>query len=243
MKSATLTTIVARLGVLLAASLATASCMTPGQSRSMRSQLVEIRRQVDTVQDQQSRNGSALRDVAAGADRSRGAPAEERPRSEQIADRPRSATEPSAAVETPLREETLDATEASVAQGVVLPQPGALYRRGYVLYHQGEYARAEEALGSFLLAEPNSPHADNARYWIGECRYARGLYHDAIEAFREVIDRHPGGGKASHALYKIALSFERLGETGEMQQTLHDLLERFPESDVAPLARSRLGGV
>jgi tol-pal system protein YbgF len=154
-------------------------------------------------------------------------------------------------VETPLSGETIDAPETSVApekravvsRGAVLPQPGTLYSRGYVLYHQGEYARAEEALGSFLLAQPDSPHADNARYWIGECRYARGLYHESIEAFREVIDRHPGGGKASHALYKIALSFERLGETGGMQRTLQDLLERFPESDVAPLARSRLGGV
>lgn len=250
MKSTTSTTVVAQHGVLLAAAIATVSCMTPGQSQSMHSQLVEIRRQVDTLKDQQSRNGIVLRDVAAGTDRPRGAPA----------------TASSAAVETPLGEETIDAPadsiaeekgivstqapvegaavtkETSISQGVVLQQPGALYRRGYVLYHQGEYARAEEALGSFLLAEPVSPHADNARYWIGECRYARGLYHEAIEAFREVIDRHPGGGKASHALYKIALSFERLGETGGMQKTLQDLLERFPESDVAPLARSRLGG-
>lgn len=266
MKPPTSTTFAVPLGIVLAAAVAMASCMTPGQSRSMRSQLGEIRQQVDTLHDQQSRNGSAIRAVAARADEPRKVPVAEWSRPDRVASGTRfvpesSATEeillPEGKIHTPgvsvlqenssvsaqaLAEGLAITKESTVSRGIPPPRPGALYRRGYVLYHQGAFARAEEALGSFLLADPDSPHADNARYWIGECRYARGLYHEAIEAFREVLDRHPGGGKASHALYKIALSFERLGETGGMERALYDLLERFPESDVAPLARSRLGG-
>lgn len=227
------TTIATPLGVVLAAAIATPACMTPSQSRSMRSQLGEIRQQVDTLHEQQSQNGSAIREVAARADRPRRASRQERP--VQIVD----GSWPNA--DEAVVEEVPDDVSSSRAPAAA-PRPGALYRRGYVLFHQGEFVRAEEALGSFLLAEPYSPYAENARYWIGECRYARGLYRESIEAFREVIDRHPGGGKGSHALYKIALSFDRLGEAGGMQEALQDLLERFPESDVAPLARSRLGG-
>ncbi len=201
------------------------ACMTPGQSYSVRTQVGEIREQVESLHDQQDRNGRAIRDAAASRTVPDPAPARRAAQDD--------------APEVPIQE-----PPAAPPPGAepAASRPGALYLRGYALYHQGEYARSQEALGAFLLAEPGSPHADNAQYWIGECYYARGLYSEAIDAFRAVVDRHPGSDKASHALYRIALAFENLGEDGGMHRALRDLIDRFPESDVAALARSRLGG-
>jgi hypothetical protein len=39
----------------------------------------------------------------------------------------------------------------------------------------------------------------------------------------------------------IALSYERLGEPAALKDHLAIVVEQFPDSDVAPLARDRLG--
>jgi TolA-binding protein len=44
------------------------------------------------------------------------------------------------------------------------------------------------------------------------------------------------------ALYKLALSQERLKKTSAAKKTLEDLVKRYPNSGEAQLARERLGG-
>jgi TolA-binding protein len=85
--------------------------------------------------------------------------------------------------------------------------------------------------------------ADDALFWIAECRFARGLYRDAIFEYRDMIELHPGSHRVPRAWYMIALSYERLGETAAMNDNLAIVVERFPDSDVAPLARDRLGSL
>jgi tol-pal system protein YbgF len=132
----------------------------------------------------------------------------------------------------------VDVTPAVSAPPV--PTGEALYRSGYSLYHQGDYVGAETAFRAFLTSPSGSGQAHAARYWIGECLRARGLYREAIVEYRNVVDRDGTGRWAPRALYKIALSQEALGEPLLAQGTLRSLLHSFPESDVAPLARDRL---
>jgi len=58
-----------------------------------------------------------------------------------------------------------------------------------------------------------------------------------------MIELHPGSHRVPRAWYMIALSYERLGETAAMNDNLAIVVERFPDSDVAPLARDRLGSL
>ena len=69
----------------------------------------------------------------------------------------------------------------------VTPAVQALYDRGYTLYHQKYYVDAEASFQRFLQAEPNSELADNAQYWIGECRYSRRDMRGALAAFRKAF--------------------------------------------------------
>ena len=137
---------------------------------------------------------------------------------------------------------TAEAPVVSSPAAATLPVPAgeALYRSGYALYHRGDYAGAEKALRDFLSQGPDSSRADAARYWIGECLYGRGLYREAIGELRAVADRNPPGLWAARALYKIALAQEKLGEIPLARQTLRGLVQSFPDSDFAPLARERL---
>jgi len=123
----------------------------------------------------------------------------------------------------------------------VTPAVQALYDRGYTLYHQKHYVDAEASFQRFLQAEPGSELADNAQYWIGECRYSRGDMRGALAAFRETVARYPTGNKTPDALLKAGMSLESLGDKEGARNTYQDVLKRFPGTAVAAVAEERKG--
>jgi len=231
------------VAVLLMAGAMTSGCLTPGQTRDVHSQLQEIRRQVDQLQVQQEHSRQAVDDTlaraeSAGSDAGSGVAHAASSTSPVPSRQDTSATPPAGNPNT--GEPT--AASGEQAEGADLREADELYRRGDALYHRRDYTGAEQALRAFLRLVPGSPRADNARYWIGETYYARGLYREAIVEFTRVVNEYPRGNKAAHALYKIALSHERLGEGSLARVNLEALIGTYPESDVAPLARERLRG-
>jgi tol-pal system protein YbgF len=122
----------------------------------------------------------------------------------------------------------------------VTPAVQALYDRGYTLYHQKHYVDAEASFQRFLQAEPNSELANNAQYWIGECRYSRGDTRGALAAFREAVSRYPQGIKTPDALLKSAMCLEALGDRESARATYQDVLRRFPGTAVSAVAEERL---
>jgi tol-pal system protein YbgF len=121
----------------------------------------------------------------------------------------------------------------------VTPAVQALYDRGYTLYHQRHYVDAEASFQRFLQAEPNSELADNAQYWIGECRYSRGDMRGALAAFREAVARYPRGNKTPDALLKAGMSLEALGDKEGARTTYQEVLRQFPGTAVAAVAEER----
>jgi tol-pal system protein YbgF len=119
------------------------------------------------------------------------------------------------------------------------PAVQALYDRGYTLYHQKHYVDAESSFQRFLQAEPGSELADNAQYWIGECRYSRGDMRGALAAFREAVARYPQGNKTPDALLKAGMSLEALGDKEGARNTYQEVLRRFPSTAVAAVAEER----
>jgi len=120
------------------------------------------------------------------------------------------------------------------------PAVQALYDRGYTLYHQKHYVDAEASFQRFLQAEPNSELADNAQYWIGECRYSRGDMRGALAAFRETVARYPAGNKTADALLKAGMSLENLGDKEAARTTYQEVLKRYPGTAVAAVAEERV---
>lgn len=116
----------------------------------------------------------------------------------------------------------------------------ALYDRGYALYHQGRYLDAESTFDRFLSEYGGTELADNARYWIGEARYARGDLEGALESFREAVERDPSGNKVPDALLKAGQVLDDLGDADAAREMYRELLRRFPESDAAAVAERRL---
>lgn len=116
----------------------------------------------------------------------------------------------------------------------------ALYDEGYTLFHQKDYDAAEERFGRFLQRYPNTDLTDNAQFWIGECRYARGELQGALEAFTATVERFPDGNKIPDALLKAGRCLQALGERDEARQTFEEIQRRFPGTVAAAAAAEHL---
>jgi len=121
------------------------------------------------------------------------------------------------------------------------PAPGAeeLYDLGYTLYHQGRYVDAESSFQRFLQAWPESDLADNAHYWMGEARLARGDAAGALAAFRETVERYPAGNKVPDAMVKAGDCLARLGDVEGARAQYAEVGRRFPETAAAAVAAER----
>ncbi|MDZ7292177.1 MAG: tol-pal system protein YbgF [candidate division KSB1 bacterium] len=115
-----------------------------------------------------------------------------------------------------------------------------LYDSAYQDYVKGQYQLAQQGFAKYLQIFPESALADNAQYWIGECYYSQKKYSEAIQAFQTVITKYPDGEKVPAAMLKIAFAQITLGQTNSGQETLEKLIKRFPQSEEAKRARTRL---
>ena len=123
------------------------------------------------------------------------------------------------------------------------PAAQALYDRGYTLYHQGKYLDAEASFQRFLQAYPLTELSDNAQFWIGESRFARGDTRGALAAFREVLQKFPEGNKVPDALIKEGDCLEKLGDRDGARDRYNEVKRRFPDSGAAVMAEDRLASL
>ena len=117
----------------------------------------------------------------------------------------------------------------------------SLYDQAYTLFHEKRYAEAESAFGRFLSRHSDSHLADNAQFWIGESRWARGDFSSALSAFMATVEGYPHGNKVADALLKAGRCLEALGQKSRAVATYEELVTRFPSSAAAISAQERLG--
>ncbi len=134
------------------------------------------------------------------------------------------------------------------------PQPADVYQTAYIDFSKGNYPLAIQGFREFLRRFPDSDLANNAQYWVGEAYFSlargytnqgqadkvQGALEQAVQEFRKVIVNYPRGEKVPTALYKEALALLELKQPGLAEARLKYLLEHFPQSEEAPLARDRL---
>ncbi len=119
--------------------------------------------------------------------------------------------------------------------------PRQLYDQATQDLTQGRYALALENFRDFVARDALSDLADNAQYGIGESFFAQSHFDSAATEYAKVETLAPQGDKVPAALYKMALSKDKLGQAAESKQTLESLVKRYPLSGEAQLARERLG--
>ncbi|MFQ6082717.1 MAG: tol-pal system protein YbgF [Candidatus Aminicenantia bacterium] len=121
-----------------------------------------------------------------------------------------------------------------------LSSPQQIYNTAYSDYLKGNYQLAIDGFKLYIEQFRESPLADNAQYWVGECYYSQENYTQAIEEFNRLILNFPQGDKVPAAYLKKAYSFLALGEKEEGITVLKLLLSKFPFSEEAKLAEQKI---
>jgi tol-pal system protein YbgF len=111
------------------------------------------------------------------------------------------------------------------------------------LYEGRKPAAAQEAFLAFLELHPGSPLVPNALYWLGESYYAADKLDLAIMQFKRVAEAYPRHDKAAAALLKAGYAYARLNDKENARFYWQILLDDFPDSAPAALARKRLAGI
>jgi len=115
------------------------------------------------------------------------------------------------------------------------------YMRAFGLFSANNYDAAAEAFASFIDTYPESEHAANARYWLGECHFAAGRYKPAIEAYAKVMEMKPADARGADAMLKTGLSWYGLKDREKGEATLRLLQQKYPGSEAAAKAAGKLG--
>jgi len=118
--------------------------------------------------------------------------------------------------------------------------PQEAYSMAYNDYLKGNYDLAIESFKLYRAQFPGSPLADNALYWIGECRYSQRKFEEAVDAFDELILTYPQGDKAAAAHLKKGLSFVELGKKPEALAALKILVAKYPLDEESKIAQEKI---
>ena len=149
------------------------------------------------------------------------------------------------------------APTVGAAPATEVAAPDERYQAAYVDFTKGHYVLAIPALRDYVRRFPDAPLADSAQCAIGESYLglarasaaagqpdkSRQETEQAVQEFRKVLANYPRGSKAPTALYKEAVALTELQQTALAQARLRYLLDHFPQSEEAPLAKERLAAL
>jgi tol-pal system protein YbgF len=120
---------------------------------------------------------------------------------------------------------------------------GDLYKDAYETFQKNDFEGARRKFEVFLKQYPNTELSDNAQFWIGETYYLKKDYEKAILEYEKAIAKYPEGDKIPSALFKQALAFLELGDKTNARNLLRRVIERFPQSEQAEMAKKRLEAI
>lgn len=113
------------------------------------------------------------------------------------------------------------------------------YQQALNLFNSRNYQQALNQFSELLALDANNSLSDNCQYWIGECRYALGNYHQAIAEFEKVFS-FPNSNKSDDAQLKLGICYMKLGDRAQAIAEFERLLANYPDSEYVSLAQRYL---
>lgn len=140
--------------------------------------------------------------------------------------------------------------ESATAGTVTRAVPGAggsdasgenrAFEAAYGFYRAERYREAASAFSGFIQQYPQSMHAANVYYWMGNANFLSKDYANAVAAYRILLDKHDDHPRAPDAMLNLAESQLLLKQKANAKTTLKQLIARFPGSDASGKAKKRL---
>jgi len=117
----------------------------------------------------------------------------------------------------------------------------ALYGIQWAYVQLGDYTQARQEATSFLKLFPSSGLAAEVQLMVAESFRREKNTHDAVEQYRELIEKYPDSGSVPSAWLKMGETQEEGGDFIGAQKTYADLIAKHPDHPAAREAAFRLG--
>ena len=114
-----------------------------------------------------------------------------------------------------------------------------MYEASLAQLRRGSTSTARIGLREMLRSYPTSPRAPDALYFIGQS-FASENPDSAAAYYRQVVDAYGTSARAPSALYNLGLLAERRKDTAKARDAYQRVVQKYPQSDEAALARDRL---
>ncbi|MBK1720452.1 tol-pal system protein YbgF [Thiocystis violacea] len=115
-----------------------------------------------------------------------------------------------------------------------------LYSQAFELLKDRKYEESKVAFNDLLRRYPQGEFADNARYWLGETYYVLREYPAAMAEYDRLVQLNPSSPKVPGAMLKIGLIQYDQKDFDQAKATLERVINSYPASTEARLAKSRL---
>lgn len=131
--------------------------------------------------------------------------------------------------------------DSSKAGAANAPPADKTFDNAYKDFLAGNFDMSLQGFQTFMrYYGDHSDKAPEAQFYIGESYYGLKRYNEAIKTFDELYSKYPTSSVSASALYKAGLAFMDLNNRPEAITRLRTLVENFPTSNEANLARDRL---
>jgi tol-pal system protein YbgF len=107
-------------------------------------------------------------------------------------------------------------------------------------YLKGNFELAIEGFTIYKFQFPESPLADDALYWIGECYFSQEKYNEAVGHFNELILNYPNGDKIPAAYLKKGISLAEQEKKEEALSVFKLLITKFPLEEETKIAQQKI---
>jgi tol-pal system protein YbgF len=121
-----------------------------------------------------------------------------------------------------------------------LLSPKEVYNMAYTDYRKGNFELAIDGFKIYREQFAQSPLADNALYWIGECYFSQEKFEEAIDSFNDLILNYPQGDKTPAAYLKKGISLTKLGKKEEALSVFKLLVSKFPLEEETKIAQQKI---
>jgi len=119
------------------------------------------------------------------------------------------------------------------------PTADQIYQASLQQLRRGSVNTARTGFRELLRRYPQSAHAADGLYFIGES-FAAESPDSAQRYYQQVVDKYASSPRAATALYKLGLQAEQRRDPAAARTFYGRVVQSYPNSDEAALARDRL---
>jgi len=135
--------------------------------------------------------------------------------------------------------------EGQAKEKVQLPtkpslSPKEVFDMAYADYLKGNFALAIDGFTIYEEQFADSPLADDALFWIGECYFSQKKFEEAINQFNDLILNYPQGDKVAGAYLKKGISLMELGKKEDALLVFKLLVFKYPLEEETKIAQQKI---